>query len=574
MYDGLVRRLLRGLFLATLFLVIPTVASAQTNNPCADASGNARCLELQLFLPTPNVGTTFTIDTPGVPRHLTFVVGANLSMSSGMLTRVDPGDVKTQVVETHFQAEVMAAIGLFEFVELGLVLPFAVNSALPDAINDTVGHQTNAGLSDLRVLVKVPFLRGDFALSGRTVLTLPTSTNSENFLGTGYWSFYPNLIASYDLGRVDLGAELGYRFRRRASIGALEQDDELQGNIGASIGITDWLAGILEAQLRLGVGGQTFEANENPADANVGVRLDIGGGLFVDLGAGFGLLSGYGAPNVRGFGILRYATEDEPCVAGPEDFDGFEDGDFCADPDNDRDGIEDDDDDCPNDAEDIDQFLDGDGCPDADNDADGVLDAADQCPIQSEDIDGYQDEDGCPDEDNDGDGIPDGLDQCPMDPEDQDGYQDDDGCPEPGPERATVTVTDTRILISERVYFDFDRDTIRSVSMPLLDQVASVVGQLPAGRRVRVEGYTDNNGEDRYNTDLSYRRARSVVEYLASQGVPRSRLDYVGYGERNPVAPNDSPEGRSLNRRVEFTILHAGEESGQGARRRRRPRPR
>ncbi len=316
---------------------------------------------------------------------------------------------------------------------------------------------------------------------------------------------------------------------------------------------------IAEAQQRLGVGGQYIAANQNPADFNGGFRIWPIDSLAIDVGAGTGLVNGYGAPNVRVFLAARYATQDEPCVYGPEDFDGFEDGDFCADADNDADGIEDSDDDCPNDPEDVDQFLDTDGCPDVDNDADGVLDAADQCPNQSEDVDGFEDQDGCPEEDNDQDGVPDGLDMCPMDPEDRDDFQDDDGCPEPGPERATVTVTDTRILISERIYFDFDRDTIRSVSAPLLNQVAHVVRDLPANRRVRVEGYTDNNGEERYNTDLSYRRARAVVEYLVSRGVPRNRLDYVGYGERNPVAPNDTPDGRALNRRVEFTILQPGE---------------
>jgi outer membrane protein OmpA-like peptidoglycan-associated protein len=132
-----------------------------------------------------------------------------------------------------------------------------------------------------------------------------------------------------------------------------------------------------------------------------------------------------------------------------------------------------------------------------------------------------------------------------------------------------VTVTDTRILISERIYFDFDTDTIRSVSLPLLDQVAAVIGDIPGGRKIRVEGYSDSEGIDQYNLDLSYRRARAVVEYLAGRGVPRERLEYVGYGEASPVAPNDSPEGRALNRRVEFTILEPTDRPATPAPRRR-----
>jgi outer membrane protein OmpA-like peptidoglycan-associated protein len=540
-------------------------ARAQTTNPCqpdpSDTMGANRCFELQLFLPSPNIGTTFTIDTPGVPRHLTFVFGANFSVANGLLERVDPGsDMSTTVAETLLHAEVMASIGLFEFVEIGLVVPFAT-TWYRDNFNSTEADPLTSsefGLGDLRVLAKVPILRGDFGLALRGVFTIPTA-NENHFIGTDYWTLYPNLVAAYKIWRLTIGAELGYRFRRRNALNGFEQDDELQGNLGLSFKVVDALDIIAEAQQRIGVGGQTIEANENPADLNGGVRIWPSESLAIDVGAGTGLANGYGAPNWRLFAAARFATQDEPCIYGPEDFDGYEDGDFCADVDNDHDEIEDDDDDCPNDAEDVDEFRDTDGCPDTDNDADGTLDPQDQCPTQSEDIDGFEDDDGCPEEDNDQDGVIDGLDQCPMDPEDRDEFQDDDGCPEPGPDRATVTVTDTRILISERIYFDFDRDTIRSVSAPLLNQVAHVVRDLPANRRVRVEGYTDNNGEERYNTDLSYRRARAVVEYLASRGVPRNRLDYVGYGERNPVAPNDSPEGRALNRRVEFTILQPGE---------------
>src|SRR5262249_59643155 len=94
---------------------------------------------------------------------------------------------------------------------------------------------------------------------------------------------------------------------------------------------------------------------------------------------------GYGAPSVRVFASLRHAFQPAPCRFGPEDFDGFEDGDFCRDPDNDGDGIDDDADACPNDAEDRDGFEDGDGCPDVDNDADGLADAHERCPTQTVD---------------------------------------------------------------------------------------------------------------------------------------------------------------------------------------------
>lgn len=509
----------------------------------------AQAIETQLFLPTPGVGTTFTVDRPTIPRHLTFVGGLALSYGRGLLVR-DEGE---ELVAHRGQAEALVALGLFEVMEIGAAIPVVLGQATRDPAGEG-GLETVLGLGDARLALKVPILRGPVALAARGVITLPTGPR-EAFLGNDYWTLTPSALLSIGLGRATLGAELGYRMRRRVEIGDLEHDDELAMGLGVAMPITEQVAALVETGLRAGVGGRTMRANEFPWDANVGVRVRPHRAFTVEAGGGTGLLAGYGAPAYRLFATVRFASEREPCAFGPEDYDGYQDSDFCADPDNDGDGLLDEVDECPNDAEDRDGFQDSDGCPDPDNDGDGVPDAVDLCPLDSEDRDGHEDTDGCPEPDNDQDGIPDGLDRCPNDPEDRDGFEDEDGCPEPGPKTATVTVSDSRILISERIYFDFDRDTIRSVSKPLLDEVAAVILALPSDRRIRVEGYTDGRGNPGYNLDLSYRRARSVVEYLASQGVPRERLEYVGYGSERRVADDETPDGQALNRRVEFTIL-------------------
>jgi outer membrane protein OmpA-like peptidoglycan-associated protein len=505
----------------------------------------------QIFHPTVGPGATFTIDRPSVPRHGTFSVGLAVGAATGTFERSFDDEA---VVPWRLDAELLASVGLFEWIELGLAMPVVLASTTNDPFQTELQHETALRPGDLRLQAKVPILRGDVALAARVLFSLPTG-DGNRFLGTDYWTTLPSLVLAWRAGIFTLSADLGWRFRRRVVVGAFEWDDELHTALGGVLEVHERVSIVAEAQARFGFAGRSFGADEIPAEADLGVRVGLTSGLTLDLGASMGLSPGWGSPDVRGFAIVRYASEREPCAAGPEDYDGFEDGDFCADLDNDADGLEDSVDECPNDAEDVDGFLDGDGCPDVDDDADGILDAADACPRQSEDVDGFQDDDGCPDLDNDGDGIPDGIDRCPMEPEDRDDFQDEDGCPEPGPQAAVVTVTDTRILISERIYFDFDTETIRSVSLPLLDQVAEVIGDIPGGRKIRVEGYTDSEGIDQYNLDLSYRRARAVVEYLAGRGVPRERLEYVGYGEASPVAPNDSPDGRALNRRVEFTIL-------------------
>ncbi len=222
--------------------------------------------------------------------------------------------------------------------------------------------------------MKIPILRGDFALSVRGVFSFPTG-DSHEFLSTGYWTAYPAVVMAGTLGQVTIGGEVGYRLRTRSYLAGLEQDDELQAQLGVNVALTDVFSLIAEGQLRAGIGGRTLESNEVPIDANLGLRITPTAGLAIDVGAGTGLAAGYGSPAGRGFVIVRYATATEGCEFGPEDFDGFEDGDYCADPTTTRDGIEDADDDCPNDPEDVDGFRDTDGCPDPDNDADGVPDA-------------------------------------------------------------------------------------------------------------------------------------------------------------------------------------------------------
>ncbi len=513
--------------------------------------------DTQLFLPSPSPGTTFTIDRPQVPRHLSYMLGLNVNGASSVFVRSSD---QQAIVPWRLDAELLASLGLFEWIELGVAVPLVLSQAAADPFRLDLDRNTRATIGDLRLMMKVPLLRGDVSLASRLVLSLPTG-DGERFVGTDYWSAAPELVFAWKLGIFTLGASAAWRFRQQVVVGAFEWDDELHLALGGRLAVHERVQLIAEAQARLGFAGDSFDRDENPAEADIGARIVLADGLTVDVGVGTGIVQGWGTPKLRGFAVLRYASEREPCAAGPEDYDGFEDGDFCADIDNDADGLEDSADECPNDAEDHDGFLDDDGCPDHDNDADGVTDADDRCPLASEDRDGYEDDDGCPESDNDEDGVPDGADACPNQPEDRDDYQDEDGCPEPGPEAASVTVTDTRILISERIYFDFDTDVIRSVSRPLLDQVAEVIADLPATRRIRVEGYTDDQGNPQYNLDLSYRRARAVVEYLTNKGVPRARLEYVGYGSRNPVAPNDSPDGRALNRRVEFTILEPGEHS-------------
>ncbi len=120
---------------------------------------------------------------------------------------------------------------------------------------------------------------------------------------------------------------------------------------------------------------------------------------------------------------------------------------------------------------------------------------------------------------------------------------------------ARASVRAEKIEISEMVQFETDSSVIRDQSKPILNDVARIMKDHPEIELVRVEGHTDNIGTPEHNLALSRDRARSVKNYLVSQGVDANRLATEGYGLTKPIADNATEDGRYKNRRVEFLIL-------------------
>jgi len=251
-----------------------------------------------------------------------------------------------------------------------------------------------------------------------------------------------------------------------------------------------------------------------------------------------------------------------------EDFDSFEDFDGAPDPDNDQDGVLDVNDKCPgtdqtvaeniDTKEDKDGFQDDDGCPDPDNDGDGILDVNDKAPLDAEDKDGFQDEDGAPDPDNDGDGILDINDKCPgtdqtvaqgIDTkETMNGYEDSDGCPDTKPE---IAVEAGQAIVLEGIFFASGSAKLDPNSEVTLGKVVRTLSENKA-IEVEIRGYTDNRGKYESNVRLSQQRAESVKAYLVKNGIDANRIKAQGFGPENPVASNDTKDGRAKNRRIEF----------------------
>lgn len=124
--------------------------------------------------------------------------------------------------------------------------------------------------------------------------------------------------------------------------------------------------------------------------------------------------------------------------------------------------------------------------------------------------------------------------------------------PEPEPEKR-VEVRDNKIVINEKVQFEFDSAKIREVSHSLLDEVAKVIKENPQIKKIEIEGHASAEGSDSHNMKLSDKRAKAVMKYLTGKGgIDKKMLTAKGYGETRPL-DSGNPEGE-INRRVEFTI--------------------
>ncbi len=496
----------------------------------ADPSWGQEGISITNFNPSTSVGSLFELVLAEPKEHLQWSAGGMLDYAHEPLYRewYRAGDQGTAYpAKARLTGHLFGALGLGGMTELGLALPVIVYQNGEGG--NPGGEIQHAGLGDPRVDFKARVFDGAITKLGiLAVFTAPLghyASSGEDFLGSEAPTLDAGVILEGHTGPVILAMNGGFLVRKPAVIGTFEQTHAITWNLGVAWDVKEFGE---PGGLRLGIeaNGQAninFDARSGiPIEALGGVKYRLPNDLVLTAGAGPGLSRGVGTPVFRLFAGITFDKVVRDCPAGPEDIDGFEDHDRCIDPDNDQDGI---------------------------------LDVDDQCINDPEDLDGYQDQDGCAEPDNDGDEIQDAVDSCPMIPEDMDGYQDEDGCPEEGPGKAVVKITDTQLLVSSKIYFDFDKASIKEVSYPILDAVAEALLANPHLQRVQVEGHTDNEGTEEYNVSLSEARAKSVADYLVSKGVPQERLTYKGYGFSRPKASNTSEEGKAINRRVEFTII-------------------
>ncbi len=540
------------------------------------------------------------------------------------------------LVENSFQGTFGVNYGIANLGVVGLSIPVTLmtgDTAYQIGPNSSFYNSANLDSQKINSLVlhgKFRLTRVDRNIGLGAVLQagFPISSAPRD-LGAdpGLW-LWPQLIVEnrFASGKFRVGLNAGYRlhsgknprFQNDTTGNSQLEEGALQyGNLGTfglalSLRALDALDIVAESYGSYLTGTNSNDKQKLSQEFVGGIKLFIEQNSYLMMGAGSRAFStGFEAADVRlilGFVFEPsigdrdgdgYKDDQDSCPDEPEDFDDFQDGDGCPEPDNDNDGILDVDDRCPNVPEDHDGdhdedgcpegkldgdrdgdgipdskdkcpdvpedrdgFEDTDGCPEADNDKDGIPDSADQCPNDAEDRDKFEDEDGCPDPDNDRDQIPDTRDKCPNDPETYNGYQDEDGCPDKG----KVVIEGNDIIIFEKVQFETNSAKILPQSNEILNAVAAVLKGHPEFQVVEVGGHADERGADEHNLRLTRARAASVMDALRSRGIASSRVLSQGYGEYCPLDDRSAPAAWDKNRRVEFKVVRT-EEGDTGVKR-------
>jgi len=552
---------------------------------------------LERGLPALDGNGLFEADHPATLDHLQPGFGFALAFRSNVESVADGK------VESLFAGHVRLGIGLFDRLQLSAGFPLLLVRNEPTGLSS---EGLGDGMFAMKARLAGPESGDGATLGAHVVASLPFGATGH-YLRDVRGPIRGVLTLGLRQGRIGMLLNAGAGFGRDAAVRGARFADE-------ATGIAALMVALVPNTLDLGIEATGHvptgdDAAEPWLETRVGLKGVLGREAVLALAAGRGVGESFGVPGWNVLLVWAYqplsrdpdadgvAVAQDRCPDEPEDRDGYEDLDGCPDPDNDRDGIPDEIDACPELAEDInehqdedgcpdahddadqdrvydvmdrclhapedrDGFRDFDGCPDDDDDDDGVPDRSDRCPREREDRDGFEDSDGCLDLDNDGDGVADLEDGCPNEAEDFNGLDDLDGCPDALPDHPAeptkggplAVLKGDRIRILEPIHFKHGSARIVTKSHRVLDAIVGVIHADPSIRRVRVEGHTDTVGSRKHNLRLSSQRALSVVNYLASSGVPRRMLAPKGFGPDDPVASNMTPDGRAANRRVEFIV--------------------
>ena len=404
----------------------------------------------------------------------------------------------------------MGGVGLWKRLDLGVALPLHrvskgsdFDDAAPLSIRQELMESTEVALGDLRLVPRVNLLAREqsgqgMGLSFMLPLFLPTG-KSAYYAGEPF-RVEPRLALDWLFRRnLLLAANLGYLVRSATRVLGHRVDDMLRLGVGAELPLVAGVSALAEINSQLNVRSLDFAKADAPTEAWLGVRIRHGG-WFAQLGGGPGLVRGLGAPRYRLFASFGYSRKPTAGVGRAET------GGGGAARKQSPSGLE-----APG------------GSPEPDSVRDAVVDGS---AAGSEDAGG---------------GLAEAADT------------------ESVVEARTETESTSAIELQGPIFFGASRSKFEAQSTDLLDGVAATLEAHPEIKTLVIRGHTDDRGSAARNFRLSRRRAAAVRRALVERGVGPVRLRAEGHGPLEPIAPNDSEEGRAKNRRVELRIEAAAQ---------------
>ncbi len=509
----------------------------------AQAVGDGAPVDMNRFHPAPGNAKLLSTDLADVGPHLQVVPQLFMHYANRPLVYVLGSTPAADLIKHRLTADLSVSIALWRRLQIALAMPVTLfqcagqapvtsmdgSVGFPPAVCDNSvlksvtfppsmnGGATppqdlaSAGQEDLRLLIKGVIWNNHriasvsaplFGVAASGDLTLPTG-NANSYLGSRLPTFTLRLIGHLQYKRLTMALNFGGLFGSVEQLYNIKTGSGLSYSVGVQVEMFRYRLFPFYAVAEVfGITHYPFDSlRTSPAELSLALKAAIKEWtLFV--GGGPGLNPGYGVPDGRVFVGVTYAWQKIPQQPKPLPPPPPPPPDFCPN--------------LPGAQEQIPQGM--------------LKDEKGNCVTPPPPP------------------PPPPTPPPVCDPEKQD-------CPDRPKPPVAVKIENRKLVLSERIFFEFDKDTILPVSFPILDEVARVLKVRPDIKRMRIEGHTDNYGSDAYNLDLSHRRAASVMVYLVEHGIETFRLTSAGFGFRCPLVDNDTPDNRAKNRRVDFIIL-------------------
>jgi len=414
------------------------------------------------------------------------------------------------------------------------IVDFYGGNNFSDQFNDLLGNKDWNFLPSISRITAEKYLDKGFSLQFAGSLNKITHELSEGDVDALYYSL--GLNVKYDLNKL-IGETAWFDPFVYLGGNYVSYDSNSEGMLNVGVGFNAWFNDSFGLSFQTGTIKGFADEVRSHYQSSLGVVIKFGGkdtdgdGIYDKYDQCpevAGLKEFNGCPDSDGDGI-KDSDDACPQVAGLASMNG------C--PDTDGDGIADKDDMCPNEK----GTKANKGCPDTDGD--GVVDKDDKCPK----VAGPVANAGCPWPDTDGDGVLDKDDKCPKEV----GPASNGGCPDVISKESEEALS----MLPKFILFNTGKSTFKSGVTDNLDMIFDVMDKNQKANFL-IEGHTDSTGSDALNEKLSNSRAMAVMNYLVKKGVDKARIEAKGFGESQPIAPNNTAEGRSQNRRVVVKVTN------------------